>query len=174
MPISPFDPPAANFQEPPRPWLRRLLWGGGGVLVLFLLGVGSCAWLLREASGDHAATYSVICEGYFIRKQSCNYRQCYENFGPELKEVVSEAAYTAKERAIDEQLGALKGLDFLSTGSGVDGRGRWGQMFYRGHFERAEAVVRFDLRYSSGELRIIGVYYDSPALADQTEPAPRP
>ena len=168
MTSSPFDPPTTDFREPPRPWLCWALWGCGGALVLFLLALGSCALLLRQVSGDHAATYTVACETYFIRKQSCNYKRCYEAFGPELKGVLSEVAYIAKERAIDEKLGALKGLDFLSTGSGIDAKGRWGQMFYRGHFEKAEAVVRFDLRYSTGELRIIGVFYDSSALLEPT------
>jgi hypothetical protein len=137
--------------------------GCGGLALLGVIGIGSCALLTRDVRDKELVP---VAEAYFAKANEGDFHGAYAGFGAPMRATTSEANYVSFDKGVHERLGKLQSKTVANTQAGFGTQGAWGVMDYRGHFERGDATIRFRFQKDAGVWKIAGLRYDSPVFTD--------
>ena len=95
-----------------------------------------------------------------------SYDAAYESFDDNLKQVIPKEKHRAMLNAIYKKLGKLESKQVKNVQTGFDTSGKWVKIEYSAQFTQGEATLRFGLRKSGDQYKIIEFNYNSPLLLD--------
>ena len=160
---TPYQPPGTQGPPPRSKLLRNASIGCGGLLLLAVLGIGSCALLTRHVGDKELAP---VADAYFEKANDGDFHGAYADFGPLMHNAMSEVDYISFDKGVHAHLGKLVSKTATGTQTGFGTRGAWGVVVYQGHFEHGEGKIRLSFQKDSGIWKITGIHYDSPVLLD--------
>jgi hypothetical protein len=166
-PTFPYEAPHAYGAKPKKGLGRFAAIGCGGILVCSLLGVGTCALMVKEGVSVGEKEFGPPSDRYFAKVSAGDYRGAYGDFGTPMRASTTEEDYVALDRAIHDRLGRLESRKFQSVQAGLGPRGSWGRIVYSCKFENGPATVRMELQEENHQWKVDGFHYDSP-LFDQS------
>ena len=143
-----------------------LLWGCGGLVVAFLILLGSCVLMVKGGMAVSERQFAPAVESYLAKVRAGDFRGAYKEFGQEMHKTVKEEDYVALETGFQEKLGPLRNKKAQSFQAGVDGQGRWGRISYACEFEHGNGTLTIALRKAGDNWEIVQLRYDSPVFME--------
>ncbi len=162
-PPTPYQPPGAPAPPPRSKLLRNVSIGCGGLFLLAVLGIGSCALL---TTGVRDKELAPVAEAYFAKANDGDFHGAYAGFGTLMHQATSEADYISFDKGVHARLGKLQSKTILNTQAGFGTQGAWGVVVYQGHFEHGDGAIRLRFQKDAGVWKIAALHYDSPVLVD--------
>lgn len=162
-----YAPPESEYPAVKRkPWGKWIAWGCGGALGFLVLMAVSCVFMVKGAMKVGESNFGPACSAYLAKIEAKDFSGAYQLIGPDGKESLTEEKHNAVLGGITDQLGPVisKEVQFVSTG--VDQKGTWGRMVYKAQFQNGPGTIRLELRKYSNDYKVIGIFYDSPVLAE--------
>jgi len=150
----------------PKPWGKWIAFGClGAVVFILLLGV-SCFFLFKGAMKAGSNEFGPACSQYLAKLESKDFSGAYALMGDEGKKELSEEQHNKLMKGIMEKLGSIESMDVQSVFTGVNQNGHWGRIVYTTKFKNGPGTIQFELVKTSGEYRVIGVFFRSKVLTD--------
>jgi hypothetical protein len=147
-------------------WAKWALWGCGGALILFLLLGLSCFVFVKSALKVGDTELGPACKDYLARVERKDLSGAYQLLGDAGKANLSQDQHDALIGGIMDRLGPIRSTEVQFVGAGTDLSGGWGRITYKAQFQSGPGTIRFELRKDHGQYKIIGVFFESPVLAD--------
>jgi hypothetical protein len=140
--------------------------GCGGSLLAALLGLGTCVLAVKGGVAASEKELGPVCDRYLNEVAAGDYHAAYTEADPALRESTTEEAFSRMERGIHARTGTLRAKTINAAQTGIDGKGRWGRLIYKGEFEKGTGTIRIDLRKQGDAWKIAAVNYQSPQLEE--------
>lgn len=138
-----------------RNWMSCLGWGCLGVVVLSILGVGSCvAWVAKGGADARA-----VAAAYLQAVDTGRYEEAFAMLGPDLTGQRDLGGFVAFEQASRAELGACGGWQATGTSFNRDDGRTVARLTYAGSCDGGPLIVTFGLEKIDGSWRIQDVRY---------------
>jgi hypothetical protein len=160
------SPGSVVIDEKPGRWLKWVAWGCLGSVVIILVFLGSCFWAVVGATKVSEKEFAPTCAQYIEKFNAMDFHGAYTVMGDEPKMTFPESKHNAVMSGIFNKIGKIKSKNVQFVKTGFDQNGKWGKIVYRAEFEHGSGTIRFELRKSSSEYKIVGVFFESPVLTD--------
>jgi hypothetical protein len=110
--------------------------------------------------------FGPTCSQYLARLDSKDFSGAYALMGDEGKQALSEDKHNKLMRGITERLGPIESKEVQFVHTGFDQSGRWGRIVYATKFRNGNGTIRFELKKTSNEYRVVGIFFKSPVLTN--------
>ncbi len=149
-----------------KPWGKWIGFGCLGIVVFLLLLGMSCFFMVKGAMKVGSNEFGPACSQYLARLESKDFSGAYALMGDEGKKDFSEEKHNKLMKGIMEKLGPIESKEVQSVFTGVNQSGHWGRIIYATKFRNGSGTIQFELMKTTGEYRVVGVFFRSPVLTD--------
>ena len=149
-----------------KPWGKWIGFGCLGAVLLILMLAASCFFMVKGAMRAGSNEFGPACSQYLAKLESKDFSGAYALMGDEGKKEFSEDQHNKLMKGIMDKLGPIESREVQSVFTGVNQKGHWGRIVYATKFRNGSGTIQFELTKSSGEYRVVGVYFRSPVLTE--------
>ncbi|HJV91184.1 MAG TPA: hypothetical protein VJ623_12825 [Holophagaceae bacterium] len=134
-------------------------------MFLLLLGV-SCFLMVKGAMKVGDREFGPVCSRYLAKLEAHDYAGAYALIAEEGQRAFPEEKHNKIMKGMSDKLGPVESKEVQFVQTGFDQSGKWGRIVYATKFRNGPGTIRFELRKTTGEYRIVGVFFQSPLLND--------
>lgn len=132
------------------------------IIVLVLVAVGGCLFLYQYGK----ATITPVVEAFLTAAEGGNYDQAYAMTGSEWKQKISRNEFPKLFMVVHNALGARQSLSMSGIRMQAGTFGSIALANYTATYDKGEAELSFTLKKQDGQWQIVGLFYNSPKLAE--------
>lgn len=122
--------------------------------------------MVKGAMKAGSNEFGPACSQYLAKLEIKDFSGAYALMGEEGKNAFPEEKHNKLMKGILEKLGPIESKEVQSVFTGVNQNGHWGRIIYAAKFRNGPGTIQFELMKTSGEYRIVGVFFRSPVLTD--------
>ncbi|MBI3131228.1 MAG: hypothetical protein HYZ13_07715 [Acidobacteria bacterium] len=149
-----------------KPWGKWIGFGCLGAVALMLLMGMSCYFMVSGAMKVGEKEFGPVCSQYLAKLESKDFAGAYSLMGQGGRNAFPEEKHNKLMKGITEKLGPIESKTVQFVQTGVDQTGRWGRITYATKFRNGSGTIRFELRKTTDEYQVVGVFFQSPLLTD--------
>jgi ribosomal protein L40E len=152
----------ASPDPPPKKRHGCFYYGCLSTIVLAVV-MGGCFFTLY-LYGKSSVT--PVVEEFLNSAESGNYDHAYSMGAPEWKEIVPRDDFPTLFQLVHDNLGARQSLSMQGIYVGAMTSGTTARAQYAATYDKGDADITVNLKKVDGEWQIVGVFYNSPKLAN--------